>query len=152
MTILQNLSVCTNNTSDWRETIINTTKAIEIDAQAVKAYYLRSVARQKQNEFDNAMADIKAAIKLAPQDTKLRQQFEAIKKEKASKAAKQKASLAAFFSEGVYNDKAAAKLTKNFDKLPDFKPENVQTYFDIAIGTEGEEGYEKGRVVFEVFN
>ena len=28
----------------------------------------------------------------------------------------------------------------------------MQTYFDISIGEEGEDGYETGRVVFEVFN
>lgn len=41
---------------------------------------------------------------------------------------------------------------KNFDRLPDFKQSNVQTYFDITIGNEGEEGFESGRVVFEVFS
>ena len=28
----------------------------------------------------------------------------------------------------------------------------MQTYFDITIGNEGEDGFEKGRVVFEVFS
>ena len=98
------------------------------------------------------MADIRTAIKIAPQDGNLRAQFESIKKEKAEKAKKQKAGLAAFFSEGVYNDKEAPKITKNFDRLPDFNPENQQTYFDITIGNEGEEGFESGRVVFELFN
>lgn len=41
---------------------------------------------------------------------------------------------------------------KNFDAIPAFKQSNVQTYFDITIGTEGEEGFESGRVVFEIFN
>jgi hypothetical protein len=44
------------------------------------------------------MVDIKAAIKLMPTDANMRAQFEAIKKEKADKAKKQKAGLAAFFS------------------------------------------------------
>lgn len=69
------MSVCTNSTEDFRDTITNCAKAITIDASAVKAHFLRSVAYQKQNDLDNAMADIKAAIKLAPQDTKLREQF-----------------------------------------------------------------------------
>ena len=34
--------------------------------------------------------------------------------------------------------------------MKDFDPENSQCYFDIAIGTEGDEGYATGRVVFEV--
>ena len=43
-------------------------------------------------------------------------------------------------------------MTRNLDALPDFNQENVQTYFDITIGEEGEEGFESGRVVFEIFN
>ena len=38
------------------------------------------------------------------------------------------------------------------DKLPDFDPQNVQTFFDIEIGEKGEETYSSGRVVFELFN
>lgn len=151
VTILQNMSVCTNNTEDWRDTIMNCTKAIEIDTNAKKAFYLRSVARVKVNELDEALNDCKAAIKLDAADTTLRAHFESIKREKASKAKKAKAGFAAFFNQGVYNEKDAPKITKNYDSLPEFKPSNVQTYFDITIGTEGEEGYESGRVVFEVF-
>jgi peptidylprolyl isomerase len=36
-------------------------------------------------------------------------------------------------------------------QLPEFNSENPQTFFDIEIGEEGKEGYEKGRVVFELF-
>ena len=146
------MSVCTNNSEDYRDTIKNCTKAIEIDQSATKAFYLRSIAHQKVNEMDNAIADIKAAIRLSPQDTNLRAQFETIKKEKAQKAQKAKKSLAAFFNEGVYNDKETVMPTRNLNVLPDFRPENVQTFFDITIGEEGEEGFESGRVVFEIFN
>ena len=118
------MSVCTNNTEDFRETINNCAKAIKIDASAKKAHYLKSVAHLKVNELDQAMADIVAAIKLDPSDAALRTQHEAIKKERASKAKKAKAGLAAFFSEGVYNDKDAPKVTRNFDSLPVFKPSN----------------------------
>lgn len=146
------MSVCTNNTEDYRDTIRNCTKAQEVDANATKAIYLRSVAHMKLGDLDEAMADIKAAIKLSPADGNLRTQFETIKKEKASKASKQKKGLAAFFAQGVYNEKDTIKVTKTHDALPEFKSENPQTYFDITIGTEGEEGYESGRVVFELFN
>ena len=44
VTILQNMSVCTNNSEDYRETILNCTKAVEIDPNATKAFYLRSIA------------------------------------------------------------------------------------------------------------
>ena len=66
------MSVCTNNTQDWRDTITNTTRAIEIDVNAMKAWYLRSVARFHVNELDDATADIKAAIKIDPSNTTFR--------------------------------------------------------------------------------
>jgi len=40
---------------------------------------------------------------------------------------------------------------KTHAALPVFKPENPQTFFDITIGNEGEEGFQSGRVVFELF-
>ena len=75
VTILQNMSVCTNNSEDYLETIKNCTKAIEIDSNATKAFYLRSIAHQKVDEIEKAMADIRAAILISPQDTNLRDQF-----------------------------------------------------------------------------
>lgn len=82
-----------------------------------------------------------------PNDTNLRDHFEIIKQAKADKA---KADLVGMF--GGYDDKPAPMVTKTFDSLPDFKPANVQTFFDITIGEEGKEGYESGRVVFEIFS
>ena len=131
------MSVCTNNTEDYKATVRNCTKALSIEPTATKALYLRSVALLRLNELDEAMVDIKAAIKLAPTDASLRTQFEAIKKEKADKAKKQKKGLAAFFSQGVYNDKDDVKAEENHERLPEFDQDNVQTYFDISIGTEG---------------
>ena len=60
------MSVCTNNTGDYRHTIQNCTKALEVDANATKALYLRSVAYMKIGELADAMNDIKSAIKIAP--------------------------------------------------------------------------------------
>ena len=54
-TILQNMSVCTNNTNDFKTSITNCSKAIAIDDKAFKAYYLRSVAYSKLQQWDEAM-------------------------------------------------------------------------------------------------
>ena len=40
---------------------------------------------------------------------------------------------------------------KTHAALPAFNQENPQTFFDITIGNEGEEGFQSGRVVFELF-
>lgn len=147
-TILQNMSVCTNNTGDFKLSVTNCTKAIEIDGQASKAYYLRSVAHTKLSQWDEALKDIVAAIKISPNDKNLRNHHTAVKEGKTKAQSKEKGAYAKFFSQGVYNEKAAPKEVA---KLPKFDPENAQSYFDMTIGKEGEEGFEKGRVVFELF-
>lgn len=81
------MSICTNNTGDFKESIINCTKALYLDEKAVKAMYLRSVAFSKTMQFDEALEDVKNAIKLDPKDKNLRTHFEAVKKAKAEKGA-----------------------------------------------------------------
>lgn len=82
------MSVVTNNLGQFKETIQNCTKAIQIDEKSVKAYYLRAIAHSKSNAFDEAINDIKTAIKLNPSDKNLRDEFENIKslKQKYTKA------------------------------------------------------------------
>jgi len=70
-----------------------------------------------------------------------------LKAEKKKANASAAGAMAKFFSEGVYNEKVVPKSMKNFDRLPKFDLENVQTFFDIQI-----EGGEKGRVVMEMFS
>jgi|TARA_B110000285_G_C15084616_1_gene595424 cyclophilin family peptidyl-prolyl cis-trans isomerase len=60
--------------------------------------------------------------------------------------------MAKAFAGGLYNEKSAPRITKNFDVLPEFDPENAQTFFDLEIGTPGAEGNPKGRVVMEMFS
>ena len=54
-TILLNLSVVTNNSGDYKETIINCGKALLIDDKIGKAYYLRSQAQFKIHQYDEAI-------------------------------------------------------------------------------------------------
>ena len=150
ISILQNMSICTNNTGDFKESIMNLTKAIYIDEKAVKAYYLRSVAFYKSQQLDEASDDIKTAIKLSPSDKNLRAHWEVVKKAAAEKNKSRKAALQKFFQEGVYNDKKAP--TKKYHALPEFKKDRPQTFFDIEIGKQGEDSFKKGRVVFELFS
>ena len=60
------MSVMMNKTGDYKETIRHCTKAIEIDSKAIKALFLRSFAYEKVQNFDEALEDVKAAIRLAP--------------------------------------------------------------------------------------
>ena len=73
------MSVCTNNTGYFKGTIEQCTQALEIDNQAQKALYLRSVAYSKTSQWDEALEDIVTAIKLAPNDKGLRQHHAVVK-------------------------------------------------------------------------
>lgn len=55
-----------------------------------------------------------------------------------------------FFSGGVYEDKSTYQ-NKKVDGLPEFNLANPQTFFDIKIGSEGDEDFAEGRVIFELF-
>lgn len=46
-TVLLNIALVCNKTSDYRDTLINCTKALDIDANTTKAYYLRAQANSK---------------------------------------------------------------------------------------------------------
>lgn len=53
----------------------------------------------------------------------------------------------------MYNEMPdAPKEPEKITKMPEFKSENTQTFFDITIGEEGDADFEKGRVVFELFD
>jgi len=78
-TVYLNLSVVCNNLGKYKETLTNCTQALDIDSTAAKAHYLRAVAFHKISEFDDAVDEIKEAIKLAPSDKNLRDEFEKIK-------------------------------------------------------------------------
>ena len=110
ITLYQNLSVALNFSGDYRDTVQNCTIAIGIDGKAVKAWYLRGVAHMKMKNFDEAANDMKQAIKLNPQDKKLRAEFEVLKAEKKQHSSSQANAMQKFFSEGVYQEKEGAKV------------------------------------------
>jgi hypothetical protein len=41
-TVLLNIAVVTNKTGDYKETLINATRALDIDDKTAKAYFLRA--------------------------------------------------------------------------------------------------------------
>jgi peptidylprolyl isomerase len=135
-----------NKSGDHKEAIQLATKAIKLDEKAVKAFMHRSVAHLKQHNFDEATNDCKVAIQLNPNEKAYREHWDLIKKCKAEKQKSQKAAMQKLFSQGVYNEKAEAKIDKVHFKLPEFLPENPQVYFDLTLG-----GEPLGRVVFELF-
>ena len=93
VTLLQNISVVTNKTGDFKETIRCCSKALKIDEKAIKALFLRSVAHLKTHNYEDALTDCKAAIILNPKEKSYRDHWELIKTEKASKSQSQQAAM-----------------------------------------------------------
>ena len=54
-TILVNIAVVTKNSGDFKETLINASKALDIDDKNSKAYYLRAIANMKLHNYDEAV-------------------------------------------------------------------------------------------------
>lgn len=99
------------------------------------------------------MDDIKAAIKLSPQDKNFRALFEKIKKAKTEEAKSQAGQMSKMFSgAGLYDEKEAPKNIKTYSKLPEYDEGNVQTFMDVEIGNKDDDEKEKGRIVFEIFS
>ena len=74
----------------------------------------------KMQNFDDAMLDIKAAIKISPQDKNLRNVFEEIKAEKKKNNMNQQEAMKKFFAQGVYNEKEVKVSPTVHKKLPEF--------------------------------
>lgn len=81
-----NIGVASNKLGDFKLTIAKCTEALYIDNQTAKAYYLRAQANSKLKNFEEAINDIKEAIKISPADKALRDEFEAIKALKKKEA------------------------------------------------------------------
>ena len=110
-TVLLNIAVVCLKSGDFRETLLNCGKAIDLDEKVVKAYYLRAQAFSKLHQYDDATIEIKEAIKLSPGDKALREEFDKIKELKRKENEAQSKVAKSFFGQGLYNEKDTA-ITK----------------------------------------
>jgi Flp pilus assembly protein TadD len=72
--------VAANKIGAYKDTVRFTTQALKLDMTSTKAWFLRGVAGGKLHYFEEALADLKEAIKLAPNDKSFRDEFESVKK------------------------------------------------------------------------
>ena len=147
-----------NFLEQYDEAVFHCEHAILVNEKSTKAHYIKSQAFQKQQEYDKAVNSLKEAIKLSPNDRKLRQDLEVLNKEKAKHNETFGQKISNYIKGGIYNEKESKikkqKHKKVHKSLPEFNPENVQCYFDFQIGfdNEKEENKTRGRVVFELFD
>ena len=148
--------MCLNQEGDFIDAIYHCSLAIDISSTSAKAYYIKSQAYSKQQEWEQAITALKACIMLQPNDRKLRTELEKLQKEnkKANQSFGEK--ISNFISGGIYNEKKT-NLKKQrrkvvHERLPKFDPGHIQCFFEISIGHNNEENRESGRVVFELFD
>lgn len=79
ITLHQNLALMLNLQGNHREAIEFCNKILESEPDADKALYHRHTAYFKLKQYDDAIRDIKAVIKIHPQDKKYRADLEKLK-------------------------------------------------------------------------
>lgn len=79
VSVHQNLAICLNQTEDYDEAIFHCNEALAVTKSA-KAYYIKSQTYQKQTEYLKAITELKECIQLQPNDRKLRDELEKVRK------------------------------------------------------------------------
>lgn len=82
--LLLNFAACRLHTRDMDEVILHCNQAIDIDKKCVKAYYRRAKAYRLLDDYERSARDIAMAMELAPQDSKLRQEYKLLCGQKKS--------------------------------------------------------------------
>lgn len=141
-----NIAVTTKKMEKWPETLKAANDALEIEPENVKGLFLRGVASRHLKDFDQAIEDLKTAIKLDPKDKAMRKEFDLTKEEKKKHIAQQKGVFEKAFSSGLYSEKKDASLSKSISEVPKYDPENPKVFMDIKIGDA-----EPEKVIFELF-
>jgi tetratricopeptide (TPR) repeat protein len=105
-----NLSMVQFKLSKYSQSKSIASKALDIDPHHVKALYRRAVAHRKLGDPDAALADLKLALSKEPNNTTVRKEFVALKRDMEIAKKNQKKSLQRAFSKGgLYDDKEEEK-------------------------------------------
>ncbi|KAF1330759.1 Hsp70-like protein, partial [Globisporangium splendens] len=91
LSLYLNLAQCYLKMESWGKAIANCKDALVIDPQNAKALYRRALAYEKEKNIDLAVADVKAALKVAPEDkaiAKLDERLKLVQKRQLDKEKK----------------------------------------------------------------
>ncbi|XP_030419199.1 peptidyl-prolyl cis-trans isomerase D isoform X3 [Gopherus evgoodei] len=88
LTCLLNIAACKLKVSDWQGAIESCCEALALDPANTKALYRRAQGWQGIRDFDQALADLKKAQEITPEDKAI--QTEALKVKQKIKAQKEK--------------------------------------------------------------
>jgi len=99
-----NRATCNIKLANYREAIVDCTKAIELDGNAVKALYKRSQAYCFLKEFKESQADIALALKLEPNNKDVQQQHAKVNQRAQLYKKKQQQKMGGIFKGDLYSD------------------------------------------------
>ena len=90
LSLYSNIAMCANKQKDWKLSIDNCTKALEIDPKSVKALFRRATALEKSNKYDEALKDLSVASVEAPDDKNVAKAVTRVKKLQKKQQEKEK--------------------------------------------------------------
>uniref|UniRef100_A0A2K5XPB8 peptidylprolyl isomerase n=1 Tax=Mandrillus leucophaeus TaxID=9568 RepID=A0A2K5XPB8_MANLE len=93
-----NIGACKLKMSNWQGAIDSCLEALEIDLSNTKALYRRAQGWQGLKEYDQALADLKKAEEIAPEDKAIQAELLKVKQKIKSQKEKEKAVYAKMFA------------------------------------------------------
>jgi Activator of Hsp90 ATPase, N-terminal/Tetratricopeptide repeat len=122
-----NLSTTLFKQAKYRQSERVATKLLNRNPRHVKALYRRALAHRKLGQWDNARADLKAALQAEPTSMACKKEWASLKKEMDDAKGRQRAALAKAFSNKssslLYDDKETALQKKQQKEKEDKKRE-----------------------------
>ncbi|NWX92538.1 PPID isomerase, partial [Nothoprocta pentlandii] len=98
LTCVLNIGACKLKLSDWQGAIESCSEALKIDPANTKALYRRAQGWQGIKDLDQALADLKKAHEIAPDDKAIQTETVRIKQKMKAQKEKEKAAYAKMFA------------------------------------------------------
>ncbi|XP_006213657.1 peptidyl-prolyl cis-trans isomerase D isoform X2 [Vicugna pacos] len=93
-----NIGACKLKMSDWQGAVDSCLEALEIDPSNTKALYRRAQGWQGLKDYDEALADLKKAQEIAPEDKAIQAELLKVKQKIKAQKDKEKAAYAKMFA------------------------------------------------------
>lgn len=145
VSLLLNISNCSNNLRQWDRTLKNIDKVLQIKEHP-RCYYFRGVAETHLENFENAKADLEKLKKLVPETEPGVNYLKNLIDEKQKEKEKREKSLYKSFLRGpIYDDVPVSDKPQDVQEA--VNASNPKVFFDLKIGDEAQ----TKRIEFELF-
>ncbi|KAG9417050.1 hypothetical protein AC1031_001439 [Aphanomyces cochlioides] len=127
---LLNFALCRIKTKHTDESIHHATLALKLDADSVKALYIRAMGYRIQDKFDLAQGDLDRALSLAPDDAALIHEKHILTAKKAAYRVKSKQLGAAMFQTPSQPSFRGRRVDSTMSIELDFRQPSPSAYFE----------------------